>query len=61
MMKPVRKSKEDSLRIDLFSSAASICSRRNNKVRPHRSGKASEKHPNITPGIHHCHLKNSSL
>lgn len=55
MMKPVRKSKEDSLRIDLFSSAASICSRRNNKVRPHRSGKASEKHPNISfPGCVYC-------
>ncbi len=55
MMKPVRKSKEDSLRIDLFSSAASICSRHNNKVRPHRSGKASEKQSNISfPGCVYC-------
>mgnify|MGYP000577433966 CR=1 FL=1 len=45
---PVKKSKDDNLRIGRFSSAAAICSRRNNKVRPQRSGKASEKHPNIS-------------
>ena len=44
----VKKSKDDNLRTGRFSSAAAICSRRNNKVRPQRSGKASEKHPNIS-------------
>mgnify|MGYP002932461514 FL=1 len=43
-----KKSKEDSLRTGRFSSIATICSRRNNSVRPQRSGKASEKHPNIS-------------
>ena len=43
-----KKSKEDNLLTGRFSSAAAICSRRNNKVRPQRSGKASEKHPNIS-------------
>ena len=45
---PNKKSKDDNLRTGRFSSAAAICSRRNNKVRPQRSGKASEKHPNIS-------------
>ena len=43
-----KKSKEDSLRTGRFSSIAAICSRRNSSVRPQRSGKASEKHPNIS-------------
>ena len=45
---PVKKSKDDNLLTGRFSSAAEICSRRNNKVRPQRSGKASEKHPKIS-------------
>ena len=45
---PVKKSKEDSLRTGRFSSIAAICSRRNNSVRPQRSGRASEKHLNIS-------------
>ena len=52
---PVRKSNEDNLRTGRFSSIAASCSRRNNRVRPQRSGNASEKHPNISfPGCVYC-------
>ena len=45
----------DSLRTGRFSSIAASCSRRNNRVRPQRSGNASEKHPNISfPGCVYC-------